>query len=232
MNQLVLVAQTTVEAARAVATVGPVGVTRPTRRSGYQVYDRVLVTIDADLVNREPIPAGFAFCPKSATAGTPERRVAARARGFERAVVGVPQHQHAHGGHILHDNRQQTTALVEPRQERRALLDDRGGDVGAEGRDAEHPAAVAGMGEEALAVLGPGEAFGEMSLFDEVARSADAQVQDPCRLLVLERSAFEELMLIERDLAYEILWNMVRILIGRLRETNDKMTFLSVTGRF
>ena len=37
---------------------------------------------------------------------------------------------------------------------------------------------------------------------------------------------------LDKDLAYEILWNFVRILSSRLRETNDKMTFLSVTGKF
>ena len=91
---------------------------------------------------------------------------------------------------------------------------------------------LAGMGEEALAILGPGDAFGEMSLIDDTPRSADAHVHERCRLLVITREAFEDLLFIHKDLAYEILWNFVRILSQRLRETNDKMAFLSVTGRF
>lgn len=91
---------------------------------------------------------------------------------------------------------------------------------------------VSGMGEEALAVLGAGSAFGEMSLIDDFPRSADAKVHDTCRLLVLTKEALEDLLFLDKDLAYEILWNFVRILSSRLRETNDKMTFLSVTGKF
>ncbi len=91
---------------------------------------------------------------------------------------------------------------------------------------------VSGMGEEALAVLGPGAAFGEMSLIDDFPRSADARVHERCRLLVLTKSALEDLLFLDKDLAYEILWNFVKILSARLRETNDKMTFLSVTGKF
>jgi CRP-like cAMP-binding protein len=88
------------------------------------------------------------------------------------------------------------------------------------------------MGEEALAILGPGEAFGEMSLIDEFPRSADAIVHESCRLLEISREALDDLLLIHRDLSYEILWNFVKILSSRLRETNDKMTFLSITGKF
>jgi len=91
---------------------------------------------------------------------------------------------------------------------------------------------VSGMGEEALAVLGAGEAFGEMSLVDDSPRSADARVHERCRLLVVEKDALEDLLFLHKDLGYEILWNFVRILSERLRETNDKMTFLSVTGKF
>lgn len=91
---------------------------------------------------------------------------------------------------------------------------------------------VAGMGEEALAILAEGDAFGEMSLIDESPRSADAKVHESCELLVIKKEALEDLLFLEKDLAYELLWNFVRTLSKRLRETNNKMTFLSITGKF
>jgi CRP-like cAMP-binding protein len=91
---------------------------------------------------------------------------------------------------------------------------------------------VAGMGEEALAVLGPGEVFGEMSLLDESPRSAGALAHERCRLLVITKDAFDDLLFLHKDLAYEVLWSCVRMLATRLRETNDKLTFLSTSGRF
>jgi CRP-like cAMP-binding protein len=91
---------------------------------------------------------------------------------------------------------------------------------------------VGGMGEEALAVLGAGEVFGEMSLLDESPRSAGALAHERCRLLVITKDAFDDLLFLHKDLAYEVLWSCVRMLAGRLRETNDKLTFLSTTGRF
>jgi CRP/FNR family transcriptional regulator, cyclic AMP receptor protein len=91
---------------------------------------------------------------------------------------------------------------------------------------------VSGMGEEALAVLGPGEVFGEMALLDESPRSAGALAHERCRLLVITKDAFDDLLFLHKDLAYEVLWSCVRTLAGRLRETNDKLTFLSTTGRF
>ena len=91
---------------------------------------------------------------------------------------------------------------------------------------------VPGMGEEALAVLGPGQMFGEMALLDESPRSADARVHERCRLLALPKDAFEDLLFLHKDLAYEVLWSCVRMLAARLRETNDKLTFLSTSGRF
>ena len=91
---------------------------------------------------------------------------------------------------------------------------------------------VSGMGEEALAVLGAGEVFGEMALLDESPRSADARVHERCRLLVISKDAFDDLLFLHKDLAFEVLWSCVRMLSSRLRETNDKLTFLSTSGKF
>jgi CRP/FNR family transcriptional regulator, cyclic AMP receptor protein len=91
---------------------------------------------------------------------------------------------------------------------------------------------VAGMGEEALAVLGPGQVFGEMALLDEAPRSADAIVHERCRTLAIPKDGFDDLLFSHKDLAYEVLSCFVRLLVTRLRETNDKLTFLTVSGRF
>lgn len=91
---------------------------------------------------------------------------------------------------------------------------------------------VPGMGEEALAVLRAGNYFGEMSLIDDVPRSADAKAHEPTELFVIGKEALEDLLFVDRELAYDLLWTFVRTLSGRLRDTNDKMTFLAVTNRF
>ncbi|MES1204740.1 MAG: cyclic nucleotide-binding domain-containing protein [Pseudomonadota bacterium] len=91
---------------------------------------------------------------------------------------------------------------------------------------------IAGMGEEALAVLRPGNYFGEMSLIDDSPRSADAKSHEACEVFVIRKEDLEDLLFVDRDLAYDLLWNFVRTLTGRLRETNDKMTFLAVSNKF
>lgn len=91
---------------------------------------------------------------------------------------------------------------------------------------------VPGMGEEALAVLGPGQVFGEMALLDDSPRSADARVHERCRLLAITKDGFDDLLFLHKDLAYEVLWTIVHILVGRLRATTDKLTFLTISSRF
>lgn len=91
---------------------------------------------------------------------------------------------------------------------------------------------VPGMGEEALAILGPGDVFGEMALIDDAPRSADARAHEACALVTIRREAFDDLLFLHKDLAYDVLWAFVRSLSSRLRETNDKLTFLSACGKF
>jgi CRP-like cAMP-binding protein len=91
---------------------------------------------------------------------------------------------------------------------------------------------LSGMGEEALAILDAGQMFGEMALLDEQPRSADATVHENCRLLAIPRDGFDDLLFLNKDLAYEVLWSIVAMLLKRLRETNDKLTFLSTSSKF
>lgn len=92
---------------------------------------------------------------------------------------------------------------------------------------------VSGMGEEALAILKPGMYFGEMSIIDDdVPRSADAIAHEQARLLKLPKDDLRDLMFVDRELAYELLWRFVRTLSGRLRESNDRLLMLTVSSKF
>lgn len=89
---------------------------------------------------------------------------------------------------------------------------------------------VPGTGEEALTVLKPGACFGEMAVFDRSERSTDAIANTDCRLITITRSDFEMLLDFNRDLAYKILWAVVRLLSERLRVTNENLrSFLAMS---
>ena len=89
---------------------------------------------------------------------------------------------------------------------------------------------VPGSGEEALTVLKPGACFGEMAVFDRSERSTDAYANVDCKLVTITRADFEILMDFNRDLAYKVLWNVVRLLCERLRVTNDNLrSFLAMS---
>jgi CRP/FNR family cyclic AMP-dependent transcriptional regulator len=90
---------------------------------------------------------------------------------------------------------------------------------------------VQGIGEEALTVLDPGAYFGEMAVVDDSPRSADAIAHTTCALAVIGRDDLDQLMFVDKDLAYDLLWTFVRTLSSRLRETNDKIkAFFAISG--
>jgi CRP/FNR family cyclic AMP-dependent transcriptional regulator len=89
---------------------------------------------------------------------------------------------------------------------------------------------VPGSGEEALTVLKPGACFGEMAVFDRSERSTDAIANTDCTLITISRSDFEILLDFNRDVAYKVLWAVVRLLSERLRITNDNLrSFLAMS---
>jgi CRP-like cAMP-binding protein len=92
---------------------------------------------------------------------------------------------------------------------------------------------VPGVGEEALGILEAGSHFGEMAMVDDAPRSADAIAHTACALAVIRREGLDQLMFVDKDLAYDVLWTFVRTLSARLREMNDKIQgFFAMTGGF
>ena len=90
-----------------------------------------------------------------------------------------------------------------------------------------------GMGEEALAILNPGAAFGEMAVVEESARSADAIAHEgEAVLLRIGRDPLDQLLFTDKELAYSVLWALVRTLSARLRDTNEKMKALFAMSKF
>ncbi len=84
--------------------------------------------------------------------------------------------------------------------------------------------------EAVLAVLGPGDVFGELALFDEAPRSADAIANEPAELLSLDGRDVHRAVADHPDLGTALL----RILGRRLRLANDafqEVAFFDVPGR-
>jgi len=82
-------------------------------------------------------------------------------------------------------------------------------------------------GEVPLRVLGKGEIFGEMSLFDRSPRSATVRAKGEARLLTLEKEGFLRRVHEDPSLAFNILRTMSR----RIRELSDELARLhAATG--
>jgi CRP-like cAMP-binding protein len=76
--------------------------------------------------------------------------------------------------------------------------------------------------DKTLAVLGPGEFFGEMAVLNERPRTATATVVESSQLLVIDKAKFEELVRQHADLALR----MIRRLADRLEKTDRTLEIL------
>ncbi len=84
--------------------------------------------------------------------------------------------------------------------------------------------------ESVLALMEPGDVFGEMGLFDGVGRSAHARALEPSRVFAVSYAPLREIFERKPDL----LWSVVGMLARRLRSNNEALSdsvFLDVTGR-
>ena len=84
--------------------------------------------------------------------------------------------------------------------------------------------------ESLVALMEAGDLFGEMALFDEEPRSAQARALEPSELLSVPFAPIRA-MFRERP---ELLWEVVALLARRLRTTDAALAdsvFLDVTGR-
>ncbi len=70
-----------------------------------------------------------------------------------------------------------------------------------------------------LNVLGSGDVFGEIALLDGRQRTADAVVAEPSELYVIRRSAFNDLLLRQPEIALRL----IELLCERVRWTSDRV---------
>lgn len=86
-------------------------------------------------------------------------------------------------------------------------------------------------GREAfVAIIGPGQVFGELSLFVEQQRTADARAMEPTILHGLAHVDFRPYV----GSHPEVAWELLRVLVGMIRRQDQAiqdMVFLDVGGR-
>lgn len=80
---------------------------------------------------------------------------------------------------------------------------------------------VLGWVEQVLARLGPGELFGEMSLFDQAPRSATVQAETDARLLCLDQESLQRFVEASPAAAAAFFFRMVQVFVARLRATSN-----------
>ena len=84
---------------------------------------------------------------------------------------------------------------------------------------------IPGGGEEALAILGRGDFFGEMSLIDGQPRSADAKAYDgPVTLVAFDQTTLQEVMAMDPRSALDFMKLLCRLIADRLRDIDEKVT--------
>ena len=79
--------------------------------------------------------------------------------------------------------------------------------------------------EVILALLGPGEIFGEMAILDGEARSANALAQENCELIAIQKSEFIRLLQRNSKISFALMGELAK----RLRKSDQQIEALSLS---
>ncbi len=74
-----------------------------------------------------------------------------------------------------------------------------------------------------MAVIAPGQSFGEMSMIDGEPRFASCIAAESCMIAVLSRDSLARIILEQTTLGAKILMELVLMLSQRLRQTSSKL---------
>ncbi len=76
-----------------------------------------------------------------------------------------------------------------------------------------------------IAILHPGNVFGEMAIMDRDKRSATVAANESVKALEIRREDFDELLDSDKNLALKCYRNFIKVLCSRLRSTNESLAF-------
>ena len=79
--------------------------------------------------------------------------------------------------------------------------------------------------EKVLAILNPGDHFGEIALVDKHPRSATVIANEDSELIQIQAGDFNRLLDSDREIALKFYKSFVQVLCARLRDTNESLTF-------
>jgi CRP-like cAMP-binding protein len=74
-----------------------------------------------------------------------------------------------------------------------------------------------------IALIGPGQSFGEMSMIDGEPRFASCVAAEACMIAVLSRESLARIILEQTTLGAKILMELVLMLSQRLRQTSSRL---------
>lgn len=79
--------------------------------------------------------------------------------------------------------------------------------------------------EVILALLGPGEIFGELAILDGEARSANALAQENCKLVLINREEFLDILKHNFQISFRLMCELAK----RLRKSDQQIEALSLS---